>query len=145
MKQATLLFLIPIAFAGVGPLALAAGSKAPPPSAAVVTDATMATLNKRKVGSFTFSWTPARDANGRERKVYDILSINCEIKSASGAPLALAVGGHLHTLSGPPYSVLLSGCKCTAAVSVYTAPVAPETSRSDPVEAQRGTVFGAGC
>jgi hypothetical protein len=145
MKQPTLAFLVSIAVAMTGPHAIAAFSKAPAPSAAIATDLKMATVNKRKVGSFTLSWTPAHDATGRERKIYDILTANCEVRSAGGAPLALAVGGRLHTMSGPPYSVLLSNCTCLAAVSVYTAPVAPESGRSDPVEARRGAIFGPPC
>lgn len=137
--------LVSIALATVACGVVAAPSKAPPPSAAVVTDVTMSIVNKRQVGSFTLRWTPARDALGRERKTYDILTANCELRSASGASLPLAVGGRLHTMSGPPYAVLLSHCSCQAAASVYTAPVAPETSRSDPAEARRGAIFGRPC
>ncbi len=137
--------LVSIALAAVACCAVAAPLKAPPPSAAVTTDATMAIVNKRQEGSFTLHWTPARDAVGRERKTYDILTANCELRSASGAPLPLAVGGRLHTMSGPPYAVLLSHCTCQAAASVSTAPVVPETSRSDPVEARRGSIFGRPC
>lgn len=141
----TLAFLASIPLALGAPPVLAASAKAPPPSAAVVSDASMAIVNKRQVGSFTLRWTPARDALGRERKAYDILAINCEVRSAGGAALALAPGGRLHTMAGPPYAVQLSHCTCLAAVNVHTTPVAPETSRSDAVEARRGAIFGSPC
>ncbi len=137
--------LVSIALATVACCVVAAPVDAPPPSAAVTTDATMAIVNKRQVGSFTLRWSPAHDALGRERKTYDILTANCELRSASGTPLPPALGGRLHTLTGPPYAVLLSHCSCQAAVSVYTTPAAPETRRSGPIEARRGTIFGRPC
>jgi hypothetical protein len=140
-----LALLVSMALAAGACSASAASSKAPPPSAGVAADATMAIVNKRQVGSFTLRWTPAHDALGRERKAYDILAVNCDVRSATGASLPLATGGRLHAMTGPPYAVLLSHCTCLAAVSVYTAPVAPETHRSDPVETKRGAIFGRPC
>lgn len=106
----------------------------------------MAIVNKRQSGSFTLRWKPARDALGRERKTYNILIVNCaDVRSSSGLPLAPAVGGRLHAMSGPPYAVLLSGCNCNAAAAVHTAPAPPESSRSASAEVPRGTIFGPPC
>lgn len=124
----------------------AASTAPPPPTQAVATDVTMAIVNKRQSGSFTLRWKPAIDAMGRERRAYDILVTNCAVvRSASGSPLSLAVGGRLHALTGPPYVVGLSGCTCNAAAEVRTAPVPPEVQRSAPAAVARGTIFGAPC
>ncbi len=141
--------LVPALVFGTGLVAVAAGaaSTAPPaPTQVIATDATMATVNKRQSGSFTLRWQPAHDASGRERKVYDVLTVDCaNVRSASGAALPLATGGRLHSVSGPPYAVALSGCTCGAAAQVSTAPVAPETARSAPVDVRHGTIFGPVC
>lgn len=138
-------FLVSIALVASTCGAVAASLKAPSPSAAATADATVTIVAKRQVGSFTLRWTPAHDALGHERKTYDVLAINCEVRSASEAPVPPAIGGRLHAMTGPPYAVSLSHCTCLAAVSVYTAPVAPETGRSDPIEARRGAIFGPPC
>lgn len=138
--------LVSIALAAAASATAAAPLQAPPPGPATTTDATMSIVNKRQEGAFTLRWRPARDAVGRERRAYDVLIVNCrEVRSASGAPLPMAVGGRLHAVSGPPYAVLLSGCSCRAQASVHTAPAVPETQRSNGVDVRAGSIFGRPC
>ena len=141
-----LAFLVSVALAGTACSSVAAPLQAPPPGAATTTDATMGIVDKRQVGSFTLHWKPARDALGHERRAYDVLALNCaDVRSATGAPLPLAVGGRLHAMSGPPYAMLMSNCTCRAAANVHTAPVSPESNRSAAIKVKPGSIFGPPC